>query len=136
MTNCNDRITDSEIPNFLNDLDVHLMGDYTWLLDSCLVYYSVILGCTVTVPKGFATDLASVPRVPFIYEAWGNRAHREAVLHDYLYRAGAVPDCTRDQVDRVFLEAMESRGVKWSIRYPMYWGVRLGGWTAWKRRSV
>ena len=90
----------------------------------------------ITVPEGFETNLASVPRVPFAYVAWGDRAHREAVLHDYLYSIGAVPDLPREECDKLFRQAMISRGNPWWIYQPMYWGVRLGGWTGYKKLPV
>lgn len=37
-------------------------------------------------PNNMESDLASVPRVPVIYFLWGDRAHREAFLHDFFYR--------------------------------------------------
>ena len=40
-------------------------------------------------PAGFESDGASVPRLPLIYAAWGERAHREAFAHDHDYRQDA-----------------------------------------------
>ena len=55
---------------------------------------------TIRVPSGFETDLASVPRLPIVYDLWGNRAHREAVLHDYLYSIGATPESAEKRLRR------------------------------------
>ena len=41
---------------------------------------------TITVPTGFFTDFASVPRMPFVFLLFGDVAHEAAVIHDYLYR--------------------------------------------------
>ena len=90
----------------------------------------------ITVPEGFETDLASVPRVPIAYMTWGDRAHREAVLHDYLYSIGAVPDLPREACDELFRQAMITRGNPWWVYQPMYWGVRLGGWNFFKKVAV
>ena len=90
----------------------------------------------ITVPAGFETDLASVPRLPIVYLEWGDRAHREAVLHDYLYSIEAVPELPREECDKLFRQAMISRGNPWWIYQPMYWGVRLGGWTGYKKLPV
>ena len=111
-------------------------SDIIHILFYPLVYYSVILGRFITINSGFYTDLASVPRIPFIYNLWGNRAHREAILHDYLYRKDSDPIVSYSMANRIFLEAMESRGVKPWIRNPMYWGVCLGGFTSYHRRNV
>lgn len=120
---------------FLSELDAHLHGDCVWVLNADLIYYSASVGMVI-VPAGFMTDLASVPRVPIIYESWGNRCHREAVLHDYLYRSDALPEVSREQADSVFLEAMKARGVSWWIRWPMYWGVSCGGRWSYHQKAV
>ncbi len=113
---------------FLTNLDIQLIDeDTTWRLASPLVYLCDLLSCRITVPAGFKTDLASVPRLPMIYAMWGDRVHREAVLHDYLYRAGAFPSVTFEMANQIFFEAMTSRGVSAWIRYPMYWAVSMFG---------
>jgi len=135
---------------FQTTLDVELKDDSdgTWIVKSPLKYWSEILDCLIVVPYWFEskepdvdpgffeTDFASVPRVPFIYESWGNRAHREAVLHDYLYRKDSKPVVTYSQANKIFLEAMKSRGVQWWIRWPMYLAVCMAGWTAYHKLCV
>lgn len=137
---------------FLTDLHVYLKpsDECVWIVDAPLKYYSELLKCTIVVPPWFETkepdeagetsyfetDFASVPRVPFIYEAWGDRAHREAVIHDYLFRLDSVPIVSYSQANSVFLEAMKSTGKSWYICYGMYWGVVLGGWNAYHKRRV
>ncbi len=126
--------------NFLTELDAKLKDDDSiWFLDSPLIYESDLLG-KIEVPEGFETDFASVPRIPIFYTLFGNRAHREAVLHDYLYRIDARTSkydlIFREKADAVFLEAMEVRGKSFFVRWPMYFGVRLGGWTAYHKHKV
>ena len=121
---------------FLTELDARLLDDdKIWTLDSPLVYQSDIVG-KVEVPKDFQTDFASVPRVPIAYMFFGDRAHREAVIHDYLYRLDAVPNATFDQANDVFLEAMAVRGKSCFVRYAMYWGVCIGGSSSYHQRKV
>lgn len=121
---------------FITELDAKLKNDDTiWVILSPLIYVSDILG-KITVPLGFETDFASVPKVPFIFELFGNRAHREAVIHDYLYRINSVPISTYSQANNVFFEAMKVRGKGWFVRYGMYWGVVLGGWITFHQRKV
>lgn len=110
-------------------------NDGIWILDADLVYDSDLMGATIKVPKGFFTDLASVPRVPIIYELWGNRAHREAVIHDYLYRADSEPFATFMQANRVFREAMIVRGKPFWIRAFMFAGVCFG-WQQYHQKLV
>lgn len=66
-------------------------------------YYSTLLKKEVCIPKGFATDFASVPIAPVTYLAFGNRYHMPAGIHDYLCRYRI---CKRGKADLVFLEAM------------------------------
>lgn len=106
-----------------------LDDDKSYRLDSDLIYYSELLDYEVIMPKGSITDFASVPRVPIIYWFFGGRAHHESAIHDYLYSTGKV---NKVLADKVFLEAMECRKKNRFIRYPMYWGVRIGGSKAWK----
>ncbi len=121
---------------FLTDLDCRLKDDdRIWVTDSPLVYESDILGM-ISIPAGFETDFASVPRVPIAYTFFGDRAHRESVIHDWLYRIDAIPPATYDQANQVFLEAMECRGKGWFVRRFMYWGVCWGGFTSYHKRKV
>jgi hypothetical protein len=120
---------------FITDLDVKCINDGAWELDLTLCYQSDLLGL-IKVPLGFQTDFASVPRIPVFFTLFGDRCHREAVLHDYLYRSDSVPIVNRSRADDVFLEAMKERGKGYFVRYAMYWGVRAGGWTAYHKKKV
>ncbi len=120
---------------FLTDLDIGLIGESTWRLNSQLEYQSDLIG-RVVVPAGFKTDLASVPRVPLVYLSWGGRAHREAVIHDYLYRIGSKPPVTRGMANKVFLEAMACRDKPFWVRWPMYLGVVIGGGLSYHKVTV
>ncbi len=121
---------------FFTELDARLTGRREWELLSPLGYRSDLLDCTILVPTGFQTDFASVPRIPVIFTLWGDRAHREAVIHDYLYRMDSEPVVSRKEADRVFLEAMKARGKPRYISQAMYRGVRVGGWAAFHKRTV
>ena len=116
---------------FLTKLSGDWIDDKRFILTSDLIYDSDVLNQRLVVPCGFETDFASVPRVPFVYTLFGDRAHHESVVHDYLYHI--LPHiCTRKQADEVFLEAMKARGKSWFIRRAMYAGVRIGGRRSWK----
>lgn len=89
-----------------------------WELDEDFKYVTDIGsgGDTLTVPAGFITDLASIPRVFWnIYPPFGQYTEA-AVIHDYGYRtAGKYVDCdktfTKAQVDGFFRDAMKLCGV-------------------------
>lgn len=121
---------------FLTELDARLINDDSvWMLDSPLVYQSDIVG-KITVPEGFQTDFASVPRLPIVFSLYGDKAHRESVIHDYLYRIDSIPNVFLGTANRVFFEAMSCRGKSAFIRYPMYWGVEAGGTASYHKRKV
>lgn len=95
-----------------------------------LVYWSDLLGCAVTVPKGFRTDFASTPRLPFAYLVVGGKGDRAAVVHDFLYSGGMLPSgriVCRHEADLVLREALAASGYGWLVQNLMYAGVRVGG---------
>lgn len=102
--------------------------DGRWILCGPLVYQSDVAGQTFTVPAGFHTDLASVPRLPLVFLLTGDSARKASVVHDYLYTTHPV---TRDVADAVLKEASLLTGVpKWRA-WLMWAGVRLGGASHW-----
>lgn len=121
---------------FLTKLDVSLKNDDSvWVLNKALTYDSDLIGF-ISVPAGFETDFASVPRLPIAFALYGDKAHREGVIHDYLYRTDSKPLASFMQANRVFLEAMEVRGKPFYIRYPMFLAVCLGGYFAYHEKKV
>jgi hypothetical protein len=121
-------------PRFLTPLDVRRRDDGRWVLIAPLIFESAVLGL-VTVPRGFDTDFASVPRVPFAFLVAGDRAHEAAVLHDAIYRRGEVrgEPITRALADEAFRDAMEATGEPWWRRRVMWAAVRVAGGGPWAR---
>lgn len=78
----------------------------------------------VSVPVGFETDLASVPRFLWsILPPMGNYLEA-AIVHDFMYRTSYK---TKSYADNVFRENMKRYGVKkWKVK-TMYFFVRLFG---------
>lgn len=102
-------------------------GRALWRLYAPLVYASDILG-SLTVPAGFETDYASVPRIPFAYWLTGDTAHASAVVHDYLCREWYEnARITWGLAATVFGEAMKAEGVPAWRRWMMVQAVRLAG---------
>lgn len=121
---------------FITDLVKKDITDSVVELVEPLVYQSDLLGCEICVPVGFQSDEASVPRLPIIYTLYGDKAHREGVLHDMLYRIDCPWNLSREPADLIFFEAMTSRGKPAYIRYAMYAGVRVGGWASFKKKKM
>ncbi len=87
---------------------------------------------TYTVPRGFRTDLATIPRIFWGYlPPFGNYIEA-AVIHDFLY--GIHGHEPRKAVDDLFLEMMLVSGVRKSKAWLMYIGVRAFGWLFFKEQ--
>ena len=93
----------------------------------------------ITVPAGFITDYASVPRMFWSWlPPWGEYGPA-AILHDYLYSNSdgmLVPDpdhprtfkiLTREIADRIFWIAMDQLDVNHFKRDLIYYTIRLVG---------
>jgi len=81
-------------------------------------------GWTYTVPKGFVTDFASIPRIFWMVFPPIGKYARAAVIHDYLYR---LKGCSRFTADAVFREAMYQLCVPVWKRILIYYAVRIFG---------
>ncbi|MEM0951942.1 MAG: DUF1353 domain-containing protein [Cyanobacteria bacterium P01_H01_bin.74] len=112
----------------------------------------------LVVPKGFETDIASVPR--WAWSTFGilpDGLHRgAAILHDMLYRSNKPKGVRlknyyfkrdilgnwenishvlwhRENCDRLFMRVMKQAGVKPWKRWLMFKALRLFGWIGWQR---
>lgn len=86
----------------------------------------------VVVPRGFITDLASIPVGLRNVLDINGRSRKPAVMHDYLY---CLQPCSRKQADELFRAALKAEGVSLPVRNAYYLGVRLGGAAYWKKRK-
>ena len=83
----------------------------------------------IIIPRGFTTDLASVPRIfQSIIPKLGHHI-RPAIVHDYAYEGGT--NLTRKESDEMFLEGMKATKVSWLRRNAMWLAVRVGGKGHW-----
>lgn len=103
----------------------HIAGG--WKVVQPLLYWSEIAGL-ITVPSGFETDFASVPRLPLMFLFFGDRIHAAAVVHDWLchhhYNKRLM---TWRQAAIIFNEAMAAQGAPLWQRWPMTTAVLLYG---------
>lgn len=83
---------------------------------------------SVTVPRGFLTDFASVPPVARKFIPPVGPYAPATVIHDWLYK-NKIND--RKRADDVFLLAMKACGVNWITRSIIYRACRLFGWKGW-----
>jgi hypothetical protein len=115
---------------FKNPLDLRATAPDRWVLLSPLTWDD---GMPLTVPTGFVTDLASVPRMLRGMLDVAGRSRRAAVLHDWLYTTQTL---SRAHCDAIFRNALTAEGVSIAGRW-IYWaGVRVGGWLAWGSKAT
>ncbi|RNM06860.1 DUF1353 domain-containing protein [Dickeya undicola] len=102
---------------------------HDWVLMEDITYQIGESGHTITVPKGFVTDFASIPKTLW---SFGLSQHgpysKAAIIHDYLYWSQG---CTKEQADNILAIAMKESGVSEKTATIIYIGVRLGGKSSW-----
>lgn len=83
----------------------------------------------ISVPAGFKTDLASIPRLFWNLLPPFGKYTNAAIVHDYLYRTRIFP---RAKADKVLWQAMKFSNVRWGVRLLIYLNVRCFGGFAWR----
>lgn len=121
---------------FLSELEVRLLPDGRWQLTADFKSEARHKNWTqaIVVPKGFITDFASVPRLPFAYLLAGGIVHKAAVIHDWLYAIGQTKG-ERELADQVFHAAMKEEGIPLLQRSLMYVAVRAFGGSYFEERD-
>lgn len=133
--------------SFLDELTVTPLPDaINWRLDNIFRCQDDELGL-ITAPKGLVTDFTSIPEIlhPIVGDPWGWYGWG-AVIHDLNYR---VQKFTRIQSDDCLHRCMETLSLvnlpsnsflrflvltKRQIQMDeIYYGVRIGGWSAWNK---
>jgi Protein of unknown function (DUF1353) len=87
----------------------------------------------VTVPIGFVTDLASVPRLFWLLFPPAARYSYPAIIHDYLYW---YQPFDRSAADDVLKEAMHDLTVPIEKILTVYTAVRAAGGKAWESNAA
>ena len=124
-------------------------GRSLWGLQRELIY---VAGAarreTITIPAGFVTDLASIPRLVWSFYPPDGPWVKAAVVHDFLYytqgdgewygRKGVSRErpYSRAESDDILREAMADRGVGAWAQFVIWAAVRLGGAIGWARKHA
>ena len=103
-----------------------------WIVKEPLTYRVGVSNDSVTVPRGFVTDLASIPPALQSLIQQNGPHLLPAVVHDYLYWKQT---CTRAQADQLLLLAMVENKVPVSDRGAIYGAVRAAGQFAWEENT-
>jgi len=121
-------------------------GRSLWALSQPLSFTSDNGPTVITVPPGVVTDLASIPRWGWVLLPPDGPWVKAAIIHDFLYATGGDGKAwdressitprkvlTREEADKVLLEAMVNRNVGVFPRTIIYLAVRIGGELGWGR---
>ncbi|EBH1518487.1 DUF1353 domain-containing protein [Salmonella enterica] len=104
---------------------LEMIGHYNWRVYEPFEFYlSDDSSDVISVPAGFVTDLATVPRIFWILLPPDGKYAKAAIIHDYLYDNALR---TKYEADRIFLDGMKVLGVPRWKRTIMYLAVRLFG---------
>ena len=104
-----------------------ISGNQYWRLVDDFTYSSGQY--TITVPRDFVTDFASIPSFLWSYLPAHGHYSNAATLHDFLYWR---QDCSREQADNILFIAMQQSGVDPLQQVQIYAGVRAFGSFAWR----
>jgi hypothetical protein len=99
-----------------------------WIVNKKMLYRIGISKDTITVPRGFVTDLASIPPILQSIIQQNGPYLLPAIVHDYLYW---IQTCTRAQSDKLLRLAMIENKVKVVHRVAIYDSVKAAGSFAW-----
>ena len=119
--------------SFTTPLEIEYIDGRKWRVTAEFDYYldwNNLASRKITVPAGFVTDFASIPRAFWDILPHTGLYGKAAVIHDYLYvQGGKVPpdQFTKKQADRIFYEAMGVLGVGQPTRYIMWKAVSAFG---------
>jgi len=125
-----------DFPQFLTDLDVRAVGKNKWKLLSPVHYVTFVRGEAqlIRVDPQYITDLSSIPW----WARWAipvNDFHRWAgVVHDWLFDTQDKHDFSFEEVNEIFLEAMEIFDdlEEWKM-HAMYHAVCIGSRGTWNK---
>ncbi|HII0646390.1 TPA: DUF1353 domain-containing protein [Salmonella enterica subsp. enterica serovar Yopougon] len=111
--------------HFTTPAILEMLDHYLWRVHEPFEFYlSDDNSDVISVPAGFVTDLASVPRIFWTLLPPDGKYAKAAIIHDYLYDNALR---TKKEADRIFLDGMTILGVPEWKRIVMYLAVRIFG---------
>ena len=104
---------------------LEMLDDYRWrLVEPFEFWLTDDESDVISIPAGYITDLASVPRILWALFPPHGRYAKAAIIHDWLYDNALR---TKKEADMIFLDGMTVLGVPRWRRSLMYAAVRLFG---------
>lgn len=86
----------------------------------------------ISVPKGFVTDFASIPRIFWAILPPDDEYVTAAIIHDWLYWNQST---TRQQADQALKDSMTELGIGSFKGWAIYQGVEKAGTSAWNENA-
>lgn len=121
-----------QMGSFTSDLIIKYIDGKNWIVQEPFSYRvgSSNSNEIITVPIGYITDFASIPRIFwFIIGHPSEKYGKAAVIHDLLYTNHIY---SRKRSDEIFYEAMGVLKVKLWKRKVIYRAVRMFGYWSYK----
>ncbi|OWT81123.1 hypothetical protein CEY04_04160 [Achromobacter sp. HZ28] len=87
----------------------------------------------VVAPRGFVTDLASIPRVFWVALRPDADYAYAAIIHDFLYWQQVIP---KDRADLIFKMSMEDFQLSKTTVATLYYAVARLGHSAWRENAL
>lgn len=115
----------SPIIRIIDDTYWEVMEDFSYTLNNKF---------TITVPKGFKTNLASSPRPLWFAISPSGKHNAAAVVHDWLYSEYNDTGINRTLADKIFYRIMLECGVNKIKAKLMYYAVRNFGSVCWQHK--
>lgn len=111
-----------------SNIDLRPLDAWNFLLLTDIHYYYIKGKKHIHVPKGFITDLATIPRFAWWCISRTELSYKAPIVHDYLYekRQG-----TQKEADQIFLQIMIEERISFWRRNLAYFFVRMLGWIKW-----
>jgi hypothetical protein len=108
-------------------------GDATfWVVLAPIKYRIWKTDDFVIIPRGFVTDLASIPQAFWSLLPKTGKYMSAAILHDFLYYDQR---CGKDNADLIFKMEMDLFGITTTESYLIYTAVKELGATAWRQNG-
>jgi hypothetical protein len=101
----------------------------------CNDFRFMVNNTSFDIPRGFTTDLASVPRALWsIYAPNRTETIAGAVIHDYLYFCPSA--MTRKEADSIFYDSLILQGIPKTTAFKYWAAVRIFGTTHFKEGAI
>jgi hypothetical protein len=127
LTSCSKQDTDqkdAEVEYVTDPCLIPIAGNRFKLCENMIIRVHDVLH---EIPKGFKTDLASIPRFMWpLFAPTDYDSIAAAVLHDWHYCC--VQEVSRKSADDIFYYSLRNHGMGRAEAYLYYLGVRSSGW--------